>query len=41
VLSFVPDIASVGSVLLGGVYWITHRREAVAKAEGRQEGVRS
>jgi len=40
VLSLVPDIASVGSVLLGGVYWITHRRDAVAKAEGRQDGVR-
>lgn len=35
VLSTVPDVAGVGSVLLGGVYWITHRREAVAKAEGR------
>jgi formate dehydrogenase iron-sulfur subunit len=33
VLSMVPDVAAVGSVLLGGVYWITHRREAVARAE--------
>ena len=40
VLSFVPDIAAAGSVLLGGVYWITHRREEVAKAEGRLEGDR-
>lgn len=33
VLSMVPDIAAVGSVLLGGIYWITHRREEVARAE--------
>jgi formate dehydrogenase iron-sulfur subunit len=33
-LSHVPDVVTVGAVLLGGVYWITHRREAVAKAEG-------
>ncbi len=33
VLSHVPDIALVGSVLLGGVWWITHRREEVAAAE--------
>lgn len=32
-LSHVPDMVSVGAVLLGGIYWITHRREAVAKAE--------
>ena len=34
VLSFVPDILGVGGVLLGGIYWITHRREEVAAAEG-------
>lgn len=33
VLSHVPDVVAVGSVLLGGVYWITHRREEVAAAE--------
>jgi formate dehydrogenase iron-sulfur subunit len=33
-LSLVPSIATVGSVLLGGVYWITHRREEVMRAEG-------
>ncbi|MBS1875311.1 MAG: 4Fe-4S dicluster domain-containing protein [Acidobacteria bacterium] len=37
-LSFVPDVVSAGATLLGGVYWITHRREAVAKAEGRKGG---
>ena len=36
VLSTVPDVASVGTVLLGGIYWITHRREAVAKAEAAE-----
>jgi formate dehydrogenase iron-sulfur subunit len=36
VLSMVPDIATAGSVLLGGIYWITHRREEVAAAEGRK-----
>ncbi len=35
VLSFVPDVAGVGSVLLGGIYWITHRREEVAAVERR------
>ena len=35
VLSAVPDVGSLGAVALGGVYWITHRREAVAAAEGR------
>jgi formate dehydrogenase iron-sulfur subunit len=33
VLSHVPDIAVLGSVLLGGIWWITHRREEVAAAE--------
>jgi formate dehydrogenase iron-sulfur subunit len=36
VLSLVPDVVSVGSVLLGGIYWITNRREEVAKKEGRR-----
>ncbi|MGH8459839.1 MAG: 4Fe-4S dicluster domain-containing protein, partial [Nevskiales bacterium] len=37
-LSLVPDIAGVGAVLLGGVWWITHRRAEVAAAEGRPAG---
>lgn len=37
VLSFVPDVVGIGTVLLGGVYWITHRREEVAAAEGRNQ----
>lgn len=40
-LSFVPDIVSAGSVLLGGVYWITHRREKVAAAEREERKERS
>ncbi len=40
VLSFVPDVVGVGSVLLGGIYWITHRREEVAAAEGPRRGER-
>lgn len=36
-LSAVPDIASVGTVLLGGVWWITHRRDEVAAAERLEE----
>lgn len=36
VLSLVPDVVSVGSVLLGGVWWITNRRDEVARKEGNQ-----
>jgi formate dehydrogenase iron-sulfur subunit len=35
VLQHIPDLVTVGGVLLGGVYWITHRREDVAREEGR------
>ncbi len=35
VLSRIPDFVALGGVLLGGVWWITHRREEVAAAEGR------
>jgi len=37
-LSLVPGIASTGSVLLGGVWWITHRRGEVARAEKKERG---
>ena len=36
VLELVPDIVSTGTVLLGGIYWITNRRTEVAKKEGRR-----
>lgn len=32
-LQHVPDIVSLGGVLLGGVYWITRRREEVRREE--------
>jgi formate dehydrogenase iron-sulfur subunit len=35
VLSRIPDVVTLGSVLLGGVWWITHRREEVAAAEAK------
>lgn len=41
VLSLVPDIALVGGALLGGVWWITHRREEVAAAERAAKEARS
>jgi len=37
VLELVPDVVSTGSVLLGGIWWITNRREEVARAEGRKK----
>jgi len=36
VLELVPDIVSTGTVLLGGIYWITNRRAEVAKKEGKR-----
>lgn len=32
-LSRIPGILSIGGALLFGIYWITHRREEVARAE--------
>jgi formate dehydrogenase iron-sulfur subunit len=37
VLSKVPDVVTLGGVLLGGVWWITNRRAEVAEAEGKKE----
>jgi formate dehydrogenase iron-sulfur subunit len=34
VLSRIPDFVPLGGIVLGGVWWITHRREEVAAAEG-------
>ncbi len=36
VLSRIPDFVPLGGMLLGGVWWITHRREEVAEAEGHK-----
>jgi formate dehydrogenase iron-sulfur subunit len=37
VLSRIPDFVPLGGVMLGGVWWITHRREEVAAAEAREK----
>jgi formate dehydrogenase iron-sulfur subunit len=36
VLSRIPDFVPLGGMLLGGIWWITHRREEVAAEEGKQ-----
>lgn len=38
VLSKLPSVVAVGGVLLGGIYWITRRREEVERVEGKQQG---
>jgi len=35
VLSELPQVITFGAALLGGIWWITNRREAVAAAEGK------
>jgi formate dehydrogenase iron-sulfur subunit len=37
VLELLPDVVSTGTVLLGGIWWITNRRGEVAKAEGKRK----
>lgn len=37
VLAHVPDVVVIGSAVLGGIYWITHRRDVVAAAEKKNE----
>ncbi len=37
VLERIPDLVGVGTVLLGGVWWITQRRALVAAVEGARE----
>ncbi len=37
VLSRIPDFVPLFGTLLGGVYWITHRREEVAAAESEEK----
>jgi formate dehydrogenase iron-sulfur subunit len=36
VLELVPDVVSTGSILLGGIWWITNRRAEVARKESRR-----
>lgn len=35
-LKHVPSVVTLGSVLMGGIWWITHRRDEVAAAEGNR-----
>ena len=37
VLSRIPDFIPLFGTLLGGIYWITHRREDVAEAERNEK----
>jgi formate dehydrogenase iron-sulfur subunit len=37
VLTHVPDLVTLGSVLLGGIWWITNRRAVVVAAEGETQ----
>ena len=37
VLSRIPDFVPLFGTLLGGIYWITHRREDVAEAEAEEK----
>ena len=37
VLSHIPDFVPLGGMVLGGVWWITHRREEVAMAEATRQ----
>lgn len=36
-LSKIPNVVTAGALLLGGIWWITNRREEVAKAEKDEE----
>jgi len=33
----IPDFIPVWSLVLGGIYWISHRREEVAAVEGGEK----
>ena len=37
VLSKIPTVVSAGAVLLGGIWWITNRREEVSAAESKED----
>jgi len=37
-LSKIPNVVSLSAVLLGGIWWITNRREEVARAEAEEKG---
>jgi formate dehydrogenase iron-sulfur subunit len=33
-LSKIPNVVGVGGVMLAGIWWLTNRKEEVARAEG-------
>ncbi len=35
-LNKIPNVLTIGGLVLGGIYWVTKRREEVARAEGRE-----
>ena len=37
VLEHIPDVVTVGVALLGGIYWITNRRDVVAAVEKKEK----
>ena len=37
IIEHIPDVATVGLALLGGIWWITNRREIVAKVENEEK----
>lgn len=37
VMEKIPDFIPVWTLVLGGIYWISHRREEVAEVEGREK----
>jgi formate dehydrogenase iron-sulfur subunit len=41
VLSKIPQAVGLGMTLLGGIWWITNRRDEVAAAEGNGKGTRA
>jgi formate dehydrogenase iron-sulfur subunit len=38
-LEKIPGILSIGGAMLAGIWWITHRREEVARAEAAESSV--
>jgi formate dehydrogenase iron-sulfur subunit len=38
VLSKIPTLVTLGGALLGGIWWITNRREEVTEAESKESG---
>jgi hypothetical protein len=39
-LNKIPNVVAMGSLVLGGIYWVTKRSEEVARAEGHGEDER-